>query len=125
MLHEKRLKAQSKADYAGRLTLLFLLYKYNSGEKYIDRDILNSFISAQHLYDGNYRKWLSRNKAMIDISNGKCSLCQAGIEKLKNIYLKFLMITLHVNGHPENHLQLPIQTLIRLTRKEFITLLKI
>lgn len=81
LLHEKRLKAQSKADYAGRLTLLFLLYKYNSGEKYIDRDILNSFISAQHLYDGNYRKWLSRNKAMIDISNGKCSLCQAGIEK--------------------------------------------
>lgn len=83
-LHESRLKANSKSDYAGRLTILYLYYKYINGEAEVSRAETNDFLKGEGFNnDGNYRKWISNNKSLYNIDNNNYCLCQEGIERAK------------------------------------------
>lgn len=83
VLHETELKASTKSNYFERLTLLFLLYKQLEGEETTSRNDLNLFLEKYNLYDGNYRKWLSKNKKLINSHNNQLSLSRGGIDKAK------------------------------------------
>lgn len=83
-LHETSLKANSKRDYAGRLTILYLYYNQVHGIGDVKRAEVNSFIEKVGLKnDGNYRKWLSEEKSLYNINNGCYCLCRAGEERAK------------------------------------------
>lgn len=84
-LHETSLKANSKRDYAGRLTILYLYYNQIYGIEEVKRAEVNSFIEKTGLKnDGNYRKWLSMEKSLYHINNGSYCLCRAGEERAKS-----------------------------------------
>lgn len=83
-LHETSLKANSKVDYAGRLTILYLYYNHINGIKEVKRSEVNSFIEKTGLNnDGNYRKWISKEKSLFNINEGSYCLCRAGEERAK------------------------------------------
>lgn len=83
-LHESRLKANSKSDYAGRLTILYLYYKYTNRETEVSRAETNDFLKGEGFdNDGNYRKWISSNKSLYNINDSNYCLCQEGIERAK------------------------------------------
>lgn len=84
-LHETSLKANSKRDYAGRLTILYLYYNQIHGIAEVKRTEVNSFLEKTGLKnDGNYRKWLSEEKSLYNINNGSYCLCRAGEERAKS-----------------------------------------
>lgn len=97
-LHETSLKASSKRDYAGRLTILFLYYHQLHGMSEVKKTEVNAFIEKTGLKnDGNYRKWLSESKSLYNINNGCYCLCRAGEERAK-LYLSDILNNEKVDG---------------------------
>lgn len=83
-LHDTSLKASSKVDYAGRLTLLYLFYQQQHGVEEVKRSEVNNFLERTGFNnDGSYRAWLSKNKALYNINNGSYRLCRTGEERAK------------------------------------------
>lgn len=83
-LHETSLKANSKSDYTGRLTILYLYYNQINGINEVKRSEVNDFIVKTGLSnDGNYRAWISKAKSLFSINNGMYCLCRAGEERAK------------------------------------------
>ena len=83
-LHETNLKANSKGDYAGRLTILYLYYNQVNGISEVKRSEVGKFIVKTGLSnDGNYRAWISKAKSLFSINNGSYCLCRAGEERAK------------------------------------------
>lgn len=87
-LHESRLNANSKVDFAGRLTLLYLLYKYVQGIKEVAISEVNDFLKQEGFtQDGNYRAWKSKNKSYFSTRNNKYIIGRAGLDQAR-IYLE-------------------------------------
>jgi hypothetical protein len=83
-LHETGLKASSKVDYAGRLTLLYLLYQQQHGVDDVKRTEVNNLLERTGFTnDGSYRAWMSKNKSLYNINSGSYRLCRTGEEKAK------------------------------------------
>ncbi|RKT49855.1 zinc ribbon domain-containing protein [Coprobacter fastidiosus] len=87
-LHETSLKANSKVDYAGRLTILYLFYMQSNGTTEVPKTEVIAFLKKIGFNnDGNYRGWMSKMKALYNINNNCYCLCRAGEERAKE-YLK-------------------------------------
>lgn len=87
-LHETSLKANSKVDYAGRLTILYLFYMQSNGTTEVPKTEVIAFLKKMGFNnDGNYRGWMSKMKALYNINNNCYCLCRAGEERAKE-YLK-------------------------------------
>lgn len=83
-LHETSLKASSKVDYAGRLTILFLYYQQLQGIDEIKRTDVNHFLERTGFKnDGSYRSWMTKNKSLYNVNGGSYCLCRAGEERAK------------------------------------------
>ncbi|WP_420398685.1 zinc ribbon domain-containing protein [Flagellimonas sp.] len=61
-LNELRLKANSKSDYASRLTYLAILFYDENERGAMPKSVLVDLLKSAGLYDGNYRSWFSRCK---------------------------------------------------------------
>lgn len=61
-LNELRLKANSKSDYASRITYLAILFYDENGMGVMPKPVLVDLLKSAGLYDGNYRSWFSRCK---------------------------------------------------------------
>ncbi len=87
-LHETSLKANSKVDYAGRLTILYLFYMRSNGTEEVPKTEVIAFLKKVGLTnDGSYRGWMSKMKSLYNINNNCYCLCRAGEERAKE-YLK-------------------------------------
>ena len=83
-LHETSLKANSKVDYAGRLTILYLFYMQSNGTKEVPKTEVIAFLKKVGLNnDGSYRAWMSKMKALYNVNNDCYCLCRAGEERAK------------------------------------------
>ena len=87
-LYETSLKANSKVDYAGRLTILYLFYMQSNGTKEIPKTEVIAFLKKIGLNnDGSYRSWMSKMKSLYNVNNDCYCLSRAGEERAKE-YLK-------------------------------------
>ena len=101
-LHETSLKANSKVDYAGRLTILYLFYMRSNGTEEVPKTEVIAFLKKVGLNnDGSYRGWMSKMKSLYNINNNCYCLCRAGKNVQKNILKIFLMKTKLIIGNSE------------------------
>ncbi len=63
-LDEIELQAKNKLDYARRITFLFLYFNDLEGRSKTSRSELNSILEDSTVYDGNFRSWLSNERAI-------------------------------------------------------------
>lgn len=59
-IYDPRIKASSKSDFIGRITLLFLYYKEISGSSEVQRSELNTLLEKANLLDATIRVFLSK-----------------------------------------------------------------
>lgn len=83
-LYETSLKANSKVDYAGRLTMLYLYYQQLRGVDEVRKIDVNAILEKTGFKnDGNYRGWMTKNKSLYNTNNGSYRLCRTGEERAK------------------------------------------
>lgn len=83
-LYETSLKANSKVDYAGRLTILYLFYMQSNGTKEVPKTEVIAFLKKVGLNnDGSYRAWMSKMKSLYNVNNDYYCLSRAGEERAK------------------------------------------
>ena len=83
-LHETSLEANSKSDYAGRLTILFLYYRQMHGVAEVKKSEINGLLERTGFKnDGNYRGWMCKAKSLYSKNNDCYCLCRAGEERAK------------------------------------------
>lgn len=89
-IHDSRIKANSRRDFTGKLTLLFLYYQELLGNTEVDRKELTALLNTEKLNDGSFRRWLSESKSLINNEGTSLSLRPAGKEQAEKIILDFL-----------------------------------
>lgn len=83
-LYETNLKANSKVDYAGRLTILYLFYMQSNGTKEVLKTDVIAFLKKVGLNnDGSYRSRMSKMKSLYNVNNDCYCLSRAGEERAK------------------------------------------
>lgn len=85
VLHVTDLKAQSKVDFASRLTVLYIYYQHEVHSNYdISKTELISILKRTGLNnDGSYRAWMSTHKSYFSTSSSGLSLTSMGEEVAK------------------------------------------
>lgn len=85
VLYVTDLKAQSKVDFASRLTILYIYYQHEVHSNYdISRTELISILKKTGLNnDGSYRGWMSTHKSYFSTSCNGLSLTSMGEEVAK------------------------------------------
>lgn len=114
-IYDTRVKAKSKGDFVARIALLFLYYKKEQGLDEVERDDLNNLLKTENLYDANFRKWLSKNRKLINNASNSLELRPEGLEKAVNILSEFRDDTIlntwelnknsKKNGQPKEEIQ--------------------
>ncbi len=79
-LIDPRLKANSKVDFARRLSILFLYAHALNGKTRVPRSDLNNVLNQCSVYDSNARKWISNTPHLL-VDNDLLELSVLGRER--------------------------------------------
>jgi hypothetical protein len=82
-LDEIELNAKNKIDYARRITFLFLYFNDLEGRSKTPRSELNSILEDSTVYDGNFRDWISSERAIDKNDDDTLTLNAGGRRKAK------------------------------------------
>lgn len=88
-IYDPRIKAKSKSDFIGRITLLFLYYKELLGNGEVKRAELNYLLDKENLKDAIIRTYLSSNQKLITSDQTTLELRPEGKEQAQKILLEF------------------------------------
>lgn len=88
-IYDPRIKASSKSDFIGRITLLFLYYKEISGSSEVQRSELNTLLEKANLLDATIRVFLSKNPNLIENNQTYLELRPEGKERAEKILSEF------------------------------------
>jgi hypothetical protein len=88
-LDEIELNAKNKIDYARRITFLFLYFYELEGKSKTPRSELNSILEDSTVYDGNFRDWISNERA-VDKNDDETLSLNAGGRRIAKECIKNL-----------------------------------